>query len=636
MSNRLYNENSTQHIDAREFTRKRPGTYCGSVEYSTQLVKELFANALDEHNIGHGSKITISVNTETNQYTVEDEGQGFIPNAKRPNGETMLSECFAVINTSGKYDDTDDSVYGGSALGLNGIGMKLVCYLSSTSMATTSNGNGKRETIWYKDGIFSKRDISDEKLGVHGTKISYIPDSQFFQNKEANFEELKQLFEEISALCPTLTIILRVDDNEQVFHSENGINNLIDKKVKEKEILSNRFVTHIVNGNDLIDVGLTYTEGYSEDITSFVNYGKTDSGVHLTALRSLLTKAINKFANDNNLFKKNENNLTGQELSEGLIIVFNLKAKKVAYDSQSKVRVVDIDKTLITKAINEDFTNWMNNNPKEIKKIVEKALLARKARDAAKKARDAARNKGEKKNRILNLPTKLIDAWSKNRMECELLIAEGDSAAAGLVEARDSRTQAVFPIRGKILSTLKATDDKIWANQEIVNISKALGLDVDAKTRRLIYDKDKLRYGKIVMCADADPDGEAIKNLLITCFWVLCPELILNGHLYAAVPPLFRITTKKNEYIYLRDAAALEEYKVKHAGEKYLVSRSKGLGEQDSSELDQCLLDPETRNVVQLTVESKSATEKMLDILMGPKVEGRREYMIIHGEEARV
>lgn len=449
-TNKLYNINSTQHIDAREFTRKRPGTYCGSTEYSTQLLRELFANALDEHNIGHGNLIQIDVDTKLNKYTLTDNGQGFIPNTPRPNNETMFSECFSVINTSGKYDDTDESIYGGSALGLNGIGMKLVCYLSSWSMGTTTDGSGKRETIWYKDGLFEKREITNEDKNIRGTSISYIPDPQFFQHKEANLTELKSLFEEISALCPNLYIELTIDGNKEVYHSENGINDLIDKKVGDKEIISNRFNIKKVNGNDLIDLCLTYTSNYSEDITSYVNYGLTDGGVHLTALRSSLTRAINKYANDNKMFKKGESNLTGSELSEGLVIIFNLKAKKVAYDSQSKTRVVDIDKTLISDVINNEFTIWMQNNEKNMKIIIERALTARKAAEAAKKARDAARNIAPKKKaKLLNLPSKLVDANSNNRSNCELFIAEGDSAAGGLIEARNPETMGIFPIRRK-------------------------------------------------------------------------------------------------------------------------------------------------------------------------------------------
>ena len=217
-----------------------------------------------------------------------------------------------------------------------------------------------------------------------------------------------------------------------------------------------------------------------------------------------------------------------------------------------------------------------------------------------------------------------------------MLIAEGDSAAGGLVGARDGEFQAVFPIRGKSLNLMKAASEKIFANQEVVNIIKALGLELDAKTKKLQYDASKLRYGRIILCADADPDGQSIKNLLLTCFWTLCPELVTNGHIWVAIPPLFRITTKKNEYIYLRDAAALEEYKRVHAGEKYAVNRNKGLGEQDAQELAECLLNHATRNVEQITVDDVVEANRLFEIFMGPSAGPRKDWILQHSEEANI
>jgi DNA gyrase subunit B len=278
----------------------------------------------------------------------------------------------------------------------------------------------------------------------------------------------------------------------------------------------------------------------------------------------------------------------------------------------------------------------LSYNEKDIKIIFDKAVSARKAREAAKKARDAAREikPKDKKKQLLNMPTKLVDCWGKDRTKCELLIAEGDSAASGLVEARDSEIHAVFPIRGKIIAAYKNSTEKIFANQEVVNLIKAIGLELNPVTHKLNYDIKKLRYGKILLCADADPDGASIRNLLIEMFWWLCPELILNGHIYTTMPPLFRITTKKNDYIYLKDAAALEEYKIQHQGEKFQVNRNKGLGEQDSDELNEALLDPTTRNIAQLIVEDEKKTAILIETLLGPSVPPRRAYLLQHAEEA--
>lgn len=573
--NRIYTEDSIQSISPREFCRLRAGVYAGDTTYSTQLVREIFSNCLDEHLIGHGSKITIKINTKDNIYEVIDEGQGFPVNSKREDGETILQAAFDIMNTSGKY--SDDGVYGGSSLGLNGIGSKLTNFLSLWLEVKTSDRSGKSEYIEFKDGIYCNRKVEKDNKENHGTSVKWCPDPQFFKNKEVNINELKNLFDDISALCPSLYIHLIVDDNETIYHSDNGLLDLINKKVKDKEVLENRFYGKRIDGDNLIDFCLTYTDNYSEDLTAYVNYGLTDGGVHITTLKTGITRVVNKVARDKGLLKEKDENLSGAELSEGLVIVFNLKANGVQYDAQSKTRVVDIDRTLISTIINNDFTFWLENNEKDLKTIVDRALVARRAREAAKKAKDAARNVDTKKKAsTLNLPTKLVDCWSRQREKCELAITEGDSAAGGIIGARDSEFQAVFPIRGKIINLYKNSNEKVFANQEVVNIVKALGLTLDPKTHKLEYDIKKLRYGKIIMCCDADPDGLAIRNLLLTCFWSLCPELITNGHIYAAIPPLFRITTKKNEYIFLKDATELEEYKEIHKGEKFLINRNKG------------------------------------------------------------
>lgn len=620
---RVYKEDSTKHIDAREFTRKRPGTYCGSTEYSTQLMKELFANALDEHNIGHGNKIYITVDTRTNTYTCRDEGQGFIPNAPRPNGETMFSECFSVINTSGKYDDTDDSIYGGSALGLNGIGMKLCNWLSVYATGETTDGSGKFERLTYEDGLFKNREIGQCEKGIRGTKITYRPDPQFFQHPEANIDELRSLFNEISALCPKLVIVLNIDGKEETFHKENGIQDLVDAKVKDKEIIPNRFYIRNERGNDLIDICLTYTSNYSEDITSYVNYGLTESGVHLTALRTNLTRAINKYANENGLLKKNDDNLTGQELSEGLVIIFNLKAKKVAYDSQSKVRVVDIDKTLINETINNNFVNWMNANPKCVKTIVAKALEARKARAAAKKAREAVRGKKEKGGLKAKMAVskKFIDCASKNPTERNLLLVEGNSAASSAIEARNAKTDCIYMLRGKTISPLKTSVDKILANQEMSDIISILGAGFGNNS----FDISKVPFDKIVITADQDSDGEAIELLLITFFFAYMRPLIEAGKLYRAVTPLYIVTTKKNEDVYFYSDSDFQKWSSENPNTASRVLRCKGLGEIDAVDLHKVCF--ENQRFKRITISDANEAEKLLEILEGSAVEPRKKYI---------
>ena len=626
----VYNEDSIQSLSPLEFTRLRPGVYCGSTEYSTQLLIEIVSNAVDEFKAGHGNTIKVDI-LEDNTIIVEDNGQGFIPNSKRDDGKTILEASFSVLNTSGKY--TEDGVYEGTALGLNGIGSKLCCYLSHW-MEVMSWRDGGYEHIWFDEGVFKKRDCGkwSNKEKPSGTLVQWKPSEEFFNHVEVDINVIKKLFKVIVCLCPGLKIIL----NGVEYYSKNGLPDLVDEAVKDTEIIKNRLNIHSESGKNKIDLVLTYTDSYSSILVPYVNTGLTDSGPHIAQIKSILTREMNRFFREKKWLKEKDENLEGSDCQEGLYLVFNITAPGVSYDAQTKSRIVKIDMTPFTTVITDELRNWLNQNEKFVKAIADKALNARKAREAARKARDAVRQPKEKKRQFLNLPTKLVDCWSKKRSECELFIVEGDSAAGGLVEGRNAEFVAVFPVRGKVIAAYKNASEKIFANAEVVNLIKAIGLELDPKTHKLIYDASKLRYGKIFLAADADPDGASIKNLLIELFWWLCPELIENGHLYTTMPPLFRITTKKNKYVFLKDATALEEYKAEHAGEKFQINRNKGLGEQDASELAEALLNPETRNVAQLIVEDKGETANLIEILMGPSVPPRRAYLLAHEEEANV
>lgn len=628
---KLYTADSIESLSPLEFTRLRPGVYAGDTTYSTQLLVEILSNAIDEYNLGHGDTIEVGINGDV--VTVRDYGQGFIVNHVREDGKTILEAAFSVLNTSGKY--RDDGTYEGTSLGSFGIGSKITTFLSHYLNVTTYRDN-QSESIRFIEGVFSDRFVSKASL-PNGTLVEWQPSEEFFTHTEVEIAKIKELFKTTVCLCPGLTIKLNNNGTEEIFFSKNGLTDYVDQKVKDKEIIDNRFRTQFSVGKEAIDFILTYTTAYNGTIIPYVNTGLTEKGPHITTIKALITKEFNKFFREQKWLKEKDENLTGDDIAEGQYVVFNITASGVAYDAQVKSNIVKLDMKPFTPQLTENLRYWLESNKKEIKDIADKALNARKAREAAKKAKDAARNAGPKaKSKLLNLPTKLVDSWGKDRSKCELLIAEGDSAAGGLVGARDGETQAVFPIRGKIINLFKAAPEKVFANQEVVNIIKALGLDLDTKTKKIIYDKSKLRYGKIILCADADPDGQAIKNLLLTCFWALCPELVTNGHIYAAVPPLFRITTKKNEYIYLRDAAALEQYKLEHPTQNYAVNRNKGLGEQDAQELADCLLKPETRNVLQITVEDITEANKLFEIFMGPNVGPRKEWIAQHSEEANI
>ena len=632
MDKKLYNKDSIESLSPLQFTRLRPGVYAGDTTYSTQLLVEIVSNAVDEFRLGHGNKIEVILDKDV--ITVRDFGQGFLVNEMRKDGKTVLEAAFSVLNTSGKY--REDGTYEGTSLGSFGIGSKITTFLSHWLEVSTYR-DGKMEHIRFNEGVFEKRGIGDTPAGTPtGTWVQWQPSGEFFTNPTVEISKIKDLFKTITCLCPGLTIVLDDNGTKTNYYSEHGLNDLVDDFVKNKEVITNRFNMNFAEGKNKLDMVITYTSNYSLNLVPYVNTGLTEKGPHITQIKTVLTREFNKFFREKKWLKEKDENLTGDDIQEGMYIVFNITAPNIAYDAQVKSTVTKIDMTPFNQALVDNLQHWFKNNEKEVKIIADKAINARKAREAAKRARDNARGTKKEKNKILNLPTKLVDSWSKDREKCELLISEGDSAAAGLIGARDGEFQAIFPIRGKIINLYKNSDERVFSNQEVVNIIKALGLELDKKTNKMIYDKDKLRYGKIIMCCDADPDGQAIKNLLLTYFWSLCPELIINGHLYAAIPPLFRITTRKNEYIYLKDGEELEKYKKEHAGEKFAINRNKGLGEQDAEELSECLLDEKTRNVVQITVENVKNADILFEIFMGTSVPPRREYILKYSEEAEI
>lgn len=624
----LYDENSIESLDPLQFTRLRPQVYAGDCTYSTQLLIEIISNAVDEYRLGHGNKIDVTILPD--MISVRDYGQGFIPNSYRDDGKTILEAAFSVLNTSGKY--RDDGTYEGTSLGSFGIGSKITTFLSHWLRVKTMR-NHEWEEIYFKEGVFQNR--TNGAGGVTGTLVEWQPSEEFFTHTEVEIKKVVDLFKTITCLCPGLTINLYDHGKHTIFVSDNGINDLIDEAVKDTELINNRFSMNFSEGKNKLDMVLTYAGNYSLTMVPYVNTGLTESGPHITQIKTVITREFNKFFKEKKWLKEKDSNLTGDDIQEGMYIIFNLTAPNVGYDAQVKSRITKIDMSPFTSALSTNLNIWLNNNEKEVKVIFEKATAARKARDAAKKARDAARKVGKnKKQKLLNLPTKLVDCWGKNRLDCELMIAEGDSAASGLIECRNSEINAIFPIRGKIIAAYKNSSEKIFANQEVINLIKAIGLDLDTKTNKLIYDVKKLRYGKILLCADADPDGASIRNLLIEMFWWLCPELILNGHIYTTMPPLFRITTKKNEYIYLKDENELNEYKNKHKNEKFLINRNKGLGEQDSEELADALVNPDTRNIAKIIVNNEIEAKQMIEMLLGTSVPPRRRFLLQHEGEA--
>lgn len=631
MSDKLYTEDSIASLSPLEFTRLRPGVYCGSTEYSTQLLIEIVSNAIDEFSAGHGNVINVDYK-DSGECTVEDFAQGFPVNVMREDGETVLQASFDVLNTSGKF--TDDGVYEGTALGLNGIGSKLTNYLSHWLEVSTYR-DGKMESVSFKEGVFDSRKTGEQGSNHTGTIVHWLPSEEFFTNAGIEVNRIKELFKVLVCLCPGLTINLSHNGKDTIsFVSKDGLNDLVTDIAKDNEILSNRLKIQYEQGRNKLDFILTYTDKYALNMVSYVNTGETDSGPHITQIKTLITREFNKFFRDKKWLKEKDENLSGEDIQEGMLIVFNITAPNISYDAQTKSRIVKIDMTPFTSVLTEHIQYWLNNNEKEIKVIADKAINARKARDAAKKAREAVReNQKKKKEKVLKFDSKLADCNGKDRSRCEIYVTEGDSASGNLKMARDNTYQAIMPVRGKILNVRKASLDKIQKNAEIMTMIEAFGLSVDMKTMKLTYRPEDLRYGKIIIESDADVDGAHIKNLFYTFIWTFCPQLIKDGYVYAGVPPLYKVTEGKDKFIYLKDEAALEEYRAKNIGKKYVVKHLKGLGEMDVDETD-VLVNPELRNIRQITVEDAIAADALFDDLMGTAIAPRKEFIKQHSQEA--
>ena len=440
---KLYDEKSIESLSPLEFTRLRPGVYAGDTTYSTQLLVEIVSNAIDEFRLGNGNEIDVKIYKDV--ITVRDYGQGFIPNSVREDGKTILEAAFSVLNTSGKY--REDGTYEGTSLGSFGIGSKITTYLSHWLVVSTWR-DGVNETVSFKEGGFEDRDVKKCDKNCHGTTVQWQPSEEFFTHPEVDIKAIKTLFKTTACLCPGLTINLDDNGEKTSYFSQNGLNDLVDQAVKDKEMIDNRFQMNFEDGKYKMDLVMTYTSNYTLSIVPYVNTGLTETGSHITQIKTMITKEFNKFLRDKKWLKEKEDNLTGDDIQEGMYIVFNITAPGVGYDAQVKSRITKIDMRPFVGPFVEAIRNWMLLNEKEVKSIADKAISARKAREAAKKAREAVRNKVEKK-KALKFDSKLADCYSKDRSKCEIYITEGDSASGNLKSARDNEFQAVMPVRGK-------------------------------------------------------------------------------------------------------------------------------------------------------------------------------------------
>lgn len=618
----LYDKDSIQSLSPLEHVRLRPGMYVGSTKDPTQLVIELFSNALDEHNLGHGDNIQVLVETKTGYCEVIDNGQGFPVNELREDGKTILQASFDEMNTSGKY--SEDGVYGGTSLGLNGVGGKASNFLSSKFTVTTYRDN-LFEHLIFKDGVLQKREVG-EMRGSSGTFISFVPDPQFFENPIPDVKLLRKMFHDICGMCPNLTIEFQVDTNREIIHHPEGIAYLVKEAAGEDLEIVSPLLFQERAGKYKIDCGLSYTSKSSAAIVAYVNYGLTEQGPHITAIKSTITKVMNKWAREQNLLKAKEKNLDGDSLQEGLVLVFNLIAPSISYDAQTKSRVVNKD---FVPFLNEVFSTqlelWLDNNPDNGKTIIEKAVLARRAAEAAKKAREAVKNQKsrKKKNKILH-PDKLKDAEYLGQ-DSILLIVEGLSAGASVAVARDPKKYGILMLRGKLINAFTNSDARLQKNEEIQLLLQALGIDSHH------YDSNDLRYGRVAICTDSDSDGKNIGLLITVALQRFCPQFIQENRLCWLQSPLYILKNKGKETYYFTDSE-LNAARAKGSlvGE---LQRNKGLGSLSAEQARESMFGKNQH--IDVLTPSNSAIE-LLGQLMGSDVKVRKKYIFDNIDFAEV
>ena len=617
----LYNKDSIESLDPLQFTRLRPGVYAGNTTYATQLLVEVFSNAVDEFRAGHGRQIDVTIDKDI--VTVRDYGQGFIVNSVRDDGKTILEAAFSVLNTSGKY--REDGSYEGTSLGSFGIGSKITTFLSHWLEVCTCR-DGEQEYIRFVEGVFEKRAIAKSKE-PSGTVVTWQPSEEFFANTIVEINKVRELFQTISCLCPGLIINLDNNGTKEVFQSNNGLNDLVDIAVKDKEIIDNRLIVNYSENKYKLDLVMTYTANYSSTFVSYVNAGLVEVSPILTQIKASITREMNKFFREKKWLKEKDENLTGDDIQEGIYMVFNATVPSVSYDSQVKTRVVAMDCKYQVAAFVEALQSWLEINEKEVKLIADKAISARKAREAAKKARDAARNIKPKEKGLkakMALSNKFIDCANKNPKERNLLLVEGLSAGSSAVEARNEKTDCIYMLRGKIISPLKTTLDKILANQEMSDIIKVIGGGFGNDN----FDVSKMNFNKIVITTDADSDGADIELLLITFFFTYMRPLIEEGKLYRAVTPLYIVRHGKEE-LYFYAEEEMDNFKATHKS-GYDILRAKGLGELNAEDLHKvCFKDQRFKRI---TISDAEKTKRLLDTLQGQAVAPRKQFIYDNAE----
>jgi DNA gyrase subunit B len=631
-----YEAKDLQVLEGLEAVRKRPGMYIGSTGLNGlhHLVWEIVDNSVDEAMAGHCTRIDVTLLADGGCRVVDD-GRGIPVDINPKYKKSGVEIALTMLHAGGKFGGSGYKVSGG----LHGVGVSVVNALSQRLIVEVDREGDRHRMEFAKGGVRQgKLEITGKApRGRTGTTVTFWPDSEIFKSEGTEFraQTILERLQMMAFLNKGLEIRF-VDerpghDNEpKVYRYAGGIEDFVRHVNASKEALFKRvgYYTSTEEGQE-IEVAFQWNTGYYEGIHSFANGIATgEGGMHEEGFKKALTNVVNKYAKARGLLKEKDENLTGEDIREGLTAIISVRLQDPQFEGQTKAKLGNVSiRSLVERATNEKLGDWLEEHPPEGKQIVTKAIQASRARVAARQARDATRRKSPLEG--AGLPGKLTDCASRDAREAELFIVEGDSAGGSAIKARDPRVQAVLPIRGKILNVERARIDKMLKNNEIETLVKAVGAGLGEE-----FDVDKIRYHKVIIMCDADVDGSHIRTLLLTFFFRQMKPLVEGGHVYIAQPPLFSTVVGK-EKVYLKDEAARERFLAEHAPKKFEFSRLKGLGEMDWGELGETTMDAAKRTLLQVNVEQAALADEVMSILMGDDVEMRKHFITTNATDVR-
>lgn len=608
--------------------------YIGSVGTKglNHLIYEIVDNSVDEHLAGYCSEITVTLEKDGSA-TVEDNGRGIPVDINEQVGRPAVEVVFTTLHAGGKFGDGNYKISGG----LHGVGSSVVNALSLW-LEVNVKRDGKIYNQRYEQGkvCYDLKEAGKCRKNDTGTKVSFFPDAEIFEKIYFKADAIKSRLHETAYLNPNLTIIFinkRVGEEEEVtFHEENGIRAFISDMNKEKEKVTDIIYFKKEQDGIEVEIAFQYINDFTENISGFCNNIYTqEGGTHITGFKSVLTSTINQYARELGILKEKDNNFTGADVRNGLVAVVAVKHPDPRFEGQTKTKLDNPDAEKVTKSIaGEQLTLFFDKNLETLKNVISCAEKSAKIRKAEERTKT---NLLSKSKFSIDSNGKLSNCESRKPEECEIFIVEGDSAGGSAKSARNRKTQAIMPIRGKILNVEKASMDKVLANAEIKTMINAFGCGFSEGYGN-DFDIEKLRYNKIILMTDADVDGAHIDTLLLTFFYRFMPELITHGHIYIATPPLYKVVPKKGEGEYLYDDKALEKYRKKHTG--FTLQRYKGLGEMDPKQLWETTLNPETRILKQVEIEDAKMASDVTSMLMGSEVAPRRNFIYTHATDAEL